>query len=148
MIQYHFSFEYFQKATKETSSLWGKIDFEAPIIKPDGPSSAEKPPQFDKKLNLTILPPAPALHVSFTQIPVEVLAGEIIPITVYLTNAGAVSLNDIWVVGDEPRWILGEPNSQELPLSLLRGKFTLKFTLDGIPKSQLHTNTVGSSVSF
>lgn len=112
----------FEKSTKETSSLWGKIDFEAPIIKPDGPSAADKPPQFDKKLNLTILPPAPALHVSFTQIPVEVLAGEIIPITVYLTNAGAESLNDIWVVADEPRWILGELNSQELPLSLLRGK--------------------------
>lgn len=73
-------------------------------------------------MNLAILPPAPALHVSFTQIPAEVLAGEIIPITVYLNNAGAVSLNDIWVVADEPRWILGELNSQELPLSLLRGK--------------------------
>lgn len=109
--------------------MWGKIDFEAPIIKPDGPSAADKPPQFDKKLNLSILPPAPALHVSFTQIPVEVLAGEIIPITVYLTNAGAESLNDIWVVADEPRWILGELNSQELPLSLLRGKICVFFLL-------------------
>lgn len=51
----------------------------------------------------------------------EVLAGEIIPITVYLTNAGAEALNDIWIVADEPRWILGELNGQELPLSLLRG---------------------------
>lgn len=110
------------KATKETSSFWGKIDFESPIIKPDGPSAADKPPQFDKKLSLAILPPAPALHVSFTQIPMEVLAGEIIPITVYLTNAGAEPLNDIWVVADEPRWILGDLNSHELPLSLLRGK--------------------------
>lgn len=110
------------KATKETSSFWGKIDFEAPIIKPDGPSAADRPPQFDKKLSLTILPPAPALHVSFTQIPTEVLAGEIIPITVYLTNAGAEPLNDIWVVADEPRWILGDLNSHELPLSLLRGE--------------------------
>lgn len=116
------NFRHFQQATKETSSFWGKIDFEAPTIKPDGPSAADKPPQFDKKLNLTILPPAPALHVSFTQIPSEVLAGEIIPITVYLTNAGAEPLNDIWVVADEPRWILGDLNSQELPLSLLRGK--------------------------
>lgn len=67
--------------------------------------------------------------MSFTQIPVEVLAGEIIPITVYLTNAGAESLNDIWVVADEPRWILGELNSQELPLSLLRGEFNQKYYL-------------------
>lgn len=92
------------------------------MIKPDGPSSADKPPQYDKKLNLTILPPAPALHVSFTQIPTEVLAGEIIPITVYLTNAGSEPLNDIYVVADEPRWVLGDLNTQELPLSLLRGK--------------------------
>lgn len=110
-----------KQSTKDTSSLWGKIDFETPIIKPDGPSSADKPVQFDQKLNLTILPPAPALLVKFTQIPTEVLAGEIIPINVFLTNAGAEPLHDIWVVSDEPRWILGESDSQELPLSLLRG---------------------------
>lgn len=64
------------------------------------------------------------------------LAGEIIPITVYLTNAGAESLNDIWVVADEPRWILGELNSQELPLSLLRGKICYKFLI-----SKINSNT-------
>lgn len=80
--------------------------------------------QFDQKLNLTILPPAPALHISFTPIPQDVLAGEIIPVTVNLTNAGAESLTNIFVVAEEPRWILGELNSQELPLSLLRGKLS------------------------
>lgn len=110
----------FEQATKETSSLWGKLNFEATIIRPDGPSAADKPPQYDKKLNLTILPPAPALHVSFTPIPQDVLAGEIISVTVNLTNAGAQSLTDIYVVAEEPRWVLGELDSQELPLSLLR----------------------------
>lgn len=91
------------------------------MIRPDGPSAADKPRQYDKKLNLTILPPAPALHVSFTPIPHDVLAGEIISVSVNLTNAGAQSLINIYVVAEEPRWILGEVNSQELPLSLLRG---------------------------
>lgn len=124
------SFAYLKQSTKDTSSLWGKIDFESPIIKPDGPSSADKPIQFDQKLSMTILPPAPALLVKFTQIPTEVLAGEIIPITVFLTNAGAEPLHDIWVVSDEPRWILGESDSQELPLSLLRGKRFVGYTLN------------------
>lgn len=85
--------------------------------------AADKPLQFDQKLNLTILPQAPALHISFTPIPQDVLAGEIIPITVSVTNAGAESLTNVFVATDEPRWILGELNNQELPLSLLRGTF-------------------------
>lgn len=111
---------YFQ-ATKEPSSLWGKLNFERITIKPDVPSAADKPLQFDKKLELSILPPAPALHVSFSPIPIEVLAGEIIPVTVNLMNAGAQALTDIFVASEYPRWILGDITRQELPLSILRG---------------------------
>lgn len=74
-------------------------------------------------MELNILPPAPALHVNFSVIPHEVLAGEIVPVTVHLTNAGAEPLNDIFVATEDPRWILGDLNSQELPLSLLKGNF-------------------------
>lgn len=84
--------------------------------------NVEKPVQFDKKLELVVLPPAPALHISFSQIPQELLAGEIIPITVILTNCGAETLTDIYVAAEESRWVLGDVNGQELPLSLLRGK--------------------------
>lgn len=85
--------------------------------------NVEKPIQFDKKLELVVLPPAPALHISFTPIPQELLAGEIIPVTVNLTNAGAEALTDIYVAAEDPRWILGDISGQELPLSLLRGKY-------------------------
>lgn len=112
----------FAQATKEPSSLWGKLNFDTTIIKPDGPVNVEKPLQFDKKLELTVLPPAPALHISFTPIPHELLAGEIIPITVNLTNGGAEPLTDIYVAAEDSRWILGDISGQELPLSLLRGK--------------------------
>lgn len=101
--------------------MWGKLTFKPAIIKPDIASAADKPIQFDKKLELTILPPAPALHIKFSPIPQEVIAGEIIPVTINLTNAGAELLTDIYVASEEPRWILGDINNQELPLSLLRG---------------------------
>lgn len=70
------------------------------------------------------MPPAPALHVSFTPIPMEVLAGEIIPVTVNLMNAGSEPLNDIFVSSEYPRWVLGDVAGQELPLSILRGMCT------------------------
>lgn len=98
------------------------MDFERIPIKADVPSVIDKPVQFDKKLELLILPPAPALHVSFTPIPAEVLAGEIIPVTVNLVNAGAESLTDIYVASEYPRWVLGEVDNPELPLSILRGE--------------------------
>lgn len=110
------------QATKEPSSLWGKLNFDTTIIKPDGPVNSEKPIQFDKKLELIVLPPAPALHIAFTPIPQELLAGEIIPITVNLANGGAEPLTDIHVATEDPRWILGDVSGHELPLSLLRGK--------------------------
>lgn len=97
------------------------MNFDTVIIKPDGPVIVDKPVQFDKKLELIVLPPAPALHISFTIIPQELLAGEIIPITVSLTNAGAEPLTDIYVAAEDSRWILGDVDGQELPLSLLRG---------------------------
>lgn len=39
----------------------------------------------------------------------------------HLTNAGAEPLNDIFVVTEDPRWIVGDLHCKELPLSLLKG---------------------------
>lgn len=99
------------------------MDFEQNVIRADGPSSADKPKQYDRKLSLTILPPAPALHISFTPIPGDVLAGEIIPVTITLFNAGTDVLTSIFVAAEDSRWVLVDTKSQELPLSLLRGIF-------------------------
>lgn len=91
------------------------------MIRADGPSAADKQKLYDRKLNLTILPPAPALHICFTPIPADVLAGEIVPVTVTLLNAGTDLLTSIYVAAEDARWVLVETDSQELPLSLLRG---------------------------
>lgn len=90
------------------------------MIRPDGPTAHEKPPQYDKKLEISVLPPVSALHVSFSNVPDEVIAGEIIPITVHLTNSGSDPLGSLFAATESPRWVLGELDGQELPLSLLR----------------------------
>lgn len=76
--------------------------------------------EFDRKLEISVLPPAPALHVSFSAVPQEILAGEIIPITVHLTNAGVDGIGSVYVASELPRCILGDLPGQELPLSVLR----------------------------
>ena len=90
-------------------------------MKPDAPTAVDKPLQYDRKLEIQVLPPASALHVSFSLVTREVIAGEIIPITIHLTNAGNDNLSDIYAATETPRWILGDLNGQELPLSILKG---------------------------
>uniref|UniRef100_A0A336LLK1 CSON010132 protein n=1 Tax=Culicoides sonorensis TaxID=179676 RepID=A0A336LLK1_CULSO len=100
----------------ETSgSLWGKLMFESNWIKIN-----EKKQELDKKLEIQVLPPAPALHVSFSQTPDEVLAGEIIPIMINLTNAGTSPIGDVFVAVENPRWISVNPEESDLPLTVLR----------------------------
>lgn len=108
------------QATNEHTSLNGKLDFEPILIRPEGPSAHEKPPKYDKKLEISVLPPVSALHVSFSSVPDEVIAGEIIPITVHLTNSGADALGSLFAATESPRCLLGELDGQELPLSVLR----------------------------
>lgn len=103
----------------EPTSLWGKLDFEQIPIKTKD-SNVEKI-IYDKKLEIQILPAAPVLHVVFSKIPQEVLAGEIIPITVQLTNAGDNVLNDVYVAIENPRFVSINPDDAELPLSILGG---------------------------
>lgn len=105
-------------ATNEPNSLWGKLLFTAQPIH----ELSNQPIQFDRKLELEVLPPAPALHVQFSSVPHEVIAGEVIPVTVTLTNSGTVPLGDIYAASETPRWVLGD--DFELPLSVLKGKST------------------------
>ncbi|XP_053675032.1 trafficking protein particle complex subunit 8 [Anopheles nili] len=110
----------------EAPSLWGKQMFETqPIRIPssvgkDGGKAPTTVSMFDRKLEIEILPPAPALHVSFSRTPAEVLAGEVIPIRVNMTNAGVSMLNDIYVCIDNPRYVLLNPSEADIPLSIRR----------------------------
>uniref|UniRef100_A0A240PL03 Trafficking protein particle complex subunit 8 n=1 Tax=Anopheles epiroticus TaxID=199890 RepID=A0A240PL03_9DIPT len=113
-------------STGEAPSLWGKQLFEAQPIRIVGGKDGIKPalvgavPSFDRKLEIEILPPAPALHVSFSRAPSEVLAGEVIPIKMNMTNAGVSVLKDIYVCIDNPRYVLLNPSEADIPLSIRR----------------------------
>ncbi|XP_055625698.1 trafficking protein particle complex subunit 8 [Toxorhynchites rutilus septentrionalis] len=104
--------------TTDAPNLWGKQLFEALPIRTN--AKENRPVQFDRRLEIEVLPPAPALHVSFSPCPVEVLAGEIIPIKFNMTNAGVNVLSDIYICVDNPRYALINPDESELPLSILR----------------------------
>ncbi|XP_055602225.1 trafficking protein particle complex subunit 8 [Uranotaenia lowii] len=104
--------------TTEAPNLWGKQLFEALPIRTNAKDNKQL--QFDKKLEIEVLPPAPALHVSFSQCPTELLAGEVVPIKIHMTNAGVSALNDIYICIDAPRYVLVNPKESEIPLSIRR----------------------------
>lgn len=58
--------------------------------------------------------------VSFSEIPDELLAGEIIPIQMTLKNSGPNVVDDVYVSTENPRCVLMSPQENELPLSMLR----------------------------
>ncbi|XP_053684049.1 trafficking protein particle complex subunit 8 isoform X2 [Sabethes cyaneus] len=102
----------------DAPNIWGKQLFEAATIR--STAKDNRAAQFDRKLEIEVLPPAPALHVSFSQTPVEVLAGEVIPIKINMTNAGISVLSDIYICIENPRYVLVNPEESEIPLSVLR----------------------------
>lgn len=113
--------------TNEPNTLWGRLRFEPlPIQQPQQQSAtttaagggAQQQQLFDQKLHIDVVPAVPSLHVQFSAMPDEVLAGEIIAVQVTMTNAGAVGLGDVWAATEHPRWVLGD--EPELPLSVLK----------------------------
>jgi len=71
-------------------------------------------------LNIEILPPAPALQIQFSQIPNDILAGEIIPININMTNSGSSVITDVYISCENPRWLLINSDTSDLPLSIMR----------------------------
>lgn len=98
-------------------NIEGCMRFETQKIKPTKPNS---PPQFDSKLLVKVLPPAPALKISFSQAPKDVLTGEILPITLSILNTGSVIVDEIFVCCDKPRFITFFDEKADVPLSILR----------------------------
>lgn len=129
----------------EPNGLWGRLNFVNMAVRTDMSGTLQptntnvSPPQmvsaaaatttatstaatsFDQKLLIDVLPAMPALHVQFSAVPGEVLAGEIIAVQVTLTNTGAVGLGEVWAATEQPRWVLGEDEG-ELPLSVLKSE--------------------------
>lgn len=119
--------------TNEPANLWGQINFQPLLIRKK--EIVDKNKQiFDKKLDIKILPPAPVLQVSFSKIPNEILAGEIIPITMCLTNSGGGPIGDIYLACENPRWLLIDSEESEVPLSIK--KEYIDFTNEALSKDK------------
>lgn len=112
-------------AGKVSSSLdkipiWGKLNFDKIAIKLE-PNQTKQ--DYDRKLEIQILPPISALTAKFTAVPKEVLAGEVFPISIELKNTGPNEIGDVYITTNSPRELILEPKTLiDMPLSIQKGK--------------------------
>ncbi|EDV97571.1 trafficking protein particle complex subunit 8 [Drosophila grimshawi] len=101
------------------ASLLGLLQFETQRIKP---SMAKQSSQtlLDSRLSIKLVPQVPALSVSFSPVPPELLAGEIVPVHITLRNLGIAPIEEIYLGCDNPRCLtLFEQQGTEMPLTIL-----------------------------
>lgn len=104
---------------QDRNQIWGKLNFEKIPIKGEANQAKQ---DYDRKLEIQILPPVSALQVSFTDVPKEVLAGEVFPVLIELTNTGPYEVRDVYFATNSPRELIIEPESlKEMPLSIEKG---------------------------
>lgn len=112
--------------------IWGKLNFEKIHLKSEGINAIQK--DYDRKLEIQILPPATALQVRMTEFPKEVIAGEIFEATVEIRNSGKCSISDIYIASNSPKeFIIDYNNTNVMPLSIEKGELNYlkkKYHLD------------------
>lgn len=107
-------------AAEPNASLWGSLQFETQVLRPTGNN---KTPSFDQKLNVRVIPTLPSLNVSFSAIPSDLIAGEIVPVTISFRNDSIKPIEDIYLGCDNPRWLTLQDKDSDIPLSLLSCKY-------------------------
>ncbi|KAL7734413.1 hypothetical protein ACLKA6_010743 [Drosophila palustris] len=101
------------------ASLLGLLQFETQRIKP---STAKQSSQtlLDSRLSIKLVPQVPSLCVSFSPVPTELLAGEIVPVSITLRNLGIAPIDEIYLGCDNPRCVtLLDQHHTEMPLTIL-----------------------------
>lgn len=106
-------------STVDKIQIWGKLNFEKTPIKGD---EKQVKKDYDRKLEIQILPPVSALQVRFSEVPKEVFAGEVFPVSIELTNTGPNDVVDVYFGTNSPReLILESKSSNDMPLSFAKG---------------------------
>lgn len=106
-------------SVQDKVQIWGKVNFNKIPIKLEANQTKQ---DYDRKLEIEILPPISALQVKLTDVPKEVLAGEILPISIELFNAGPNEIGDVYIATNSPRELVIEPRTiHEMPLSIMKG---------------------------
>lgn len=115
-------------STQDKVQIWGKLNFDKIPIKAEANQAAKQ--DYDRKLEIQILPPISALEVSFTDVPKEVLAGEVFPVSIELTNKGPNEVCDVYFATNSPRELIFEPQTlKDMPLSIEKGFTSKNFQL-------------------
>uniref|UniRef100_A0A1I8NQR6 Trafficking protein particle complex subunit 8 n=1 Tax=Stomoxys calcitrans TaxID=35570 RepID=A0A1I8NQR6_STOCA len=97
------------------ATLLGSLQFETQVLRQTG----NKAPLFDQKLNIRVIPTLPSLNVSFSAIPSDLIAGEIVPVTISFRNDSIKPIDEILLGCDSPRWLTLQDKDTTIPLSLL-----------------------------
>ncbi|XP_036342212.1 trafficking protein particle complex subunit 8-like [Rhagoletis pomonella] len=104
--------------SEPTACLLGMLQFDTPQVKVKGKQSTQM--IIDNKLSIKVTPSVPAMSVSFSQLPTNLVAGEILPVTVTLRNSGIVPIEDVYLCCDQPRRLTLMDGDLEVPLSILK----------------------------
>lgn len=98
--------------------IWGKLNFDKILLK-EGAVNKD----YDRKLEIQILPPTTALQACITEFPKEVLAGEIFEAFIEIKNAWKFPISDIYVASNSPKeFIVDYNNTNDMPLSIAKGE--------------------------
>lgn len=110
--------------------IWGKLNFEKIFLKESGSGGGGVSKDYDRKLEIQILPPTTALQARVTEFPKEVLAGEIFEASIEIRNAGKYPISDVYIASNSPReFIVDYNNNHIMPLSIEKGEFKILLSL-------------------
>lgn len=106
--------------------IWGKLNFEKSPIKSELNQVKQ---DYDRKLEIEILPPVSSLQVKFSDVPKDVLlSGEVFPVTIELLNTGPNEIGHVYIATNSPRELILDPKTIiDLPLSIEKGTFEIFF---------------------
>lgn len=112
-------------SASDKTQIWGKINFDKIPVKIE-----TNPPKmdYDRKLEIQILPPSTAMQVRVTEFPKEVLAGEIFEALIEICNSGHCPISEIYIASDSPKeLIIKSSENVEIPLSFVKGNNLIIF---------------------
>lgn len=98
--------------------IWGKMNFEKIPLKTEANQVKQ---DYDRKLEIEILPQTTALQVRITEFPKEVLSGEIFEASIEIRNDSNHPIADIYIATNSPKEIIINPHN-ETPLSIAKGR--------------------------
>ncbi|XP_017034499.1 trafficking protein particle complex subunit 8 [Drosophila kikkawai] len=101
-----------------TASLLGSLQFETQQIRPNNAKQSSQT-VLDNRLTIRLVPQQPAMSVSFTPVPSQLLTGEIIPVSVTLRNLGIAPIEEIYMGCDNPRCVSLLDRHSQMPLAMM-----------------------------